>query len=114
MMSGQDLYLILGNLTDELRTQVSRLEENGKSYANAYTNYRIAVAKKLLELRASGYPVTICSDLARGDMIVAKAKLEELTTETIYKANLERINAIKLEIKVIQNQIDKEFGFQDD
>ena len=40
----------------------------------------------------------------------AVLKFEEISKEAIYKANLESINALKLEIKIIQNQIDKEWG----
>ena len=62
------------------------------------------------EKKANGMPVTIAYDIARGRKEVADAKFEELSTEAIYKANLENINALKLRIKVLENQYDKEWG----
>ena len=52
----------------------------------------------------------IAYDIARGNEDVANAKFGELSTEAIYRANLENIQAIKLQIKILQNQYDKEWG----
>lgn len=99
----------LNNLTKELDIQVNNLPKTGKEYAEAYTKYRVALAKKMLELRNDNTPVTICSDLARGDIEVARLKFKEISKEAVYKANLEGINATKLRIKVLENQYDKEY-----
>ena len=104
-----DLINELMNLTKELDIQVKNLANTGKEYAEAYTKYRVKLAKELVKVRNDGTPVTLCSDLARGKIDVARAKFQEISKEAIYKANLESINAIKLRIKVITNQLDKEY-----
>lgn len=104
-----DLINELMNLTKELDIQVNNLANTGKEYAKAYTKYRVKLAQELVKVRNDGTPVTLCSDLARGNIDVAKAKFQEISKEAIYKANLESINAIKLRIKVITNQLDKEY-----
>lgn len=104
-----DLINELMNLTKELDIQVKNLANSGKEYAEAYTKYRVKLAQELVKVRNDGTPVTLCSDLARGNIDVARAKFQEISKEAIYKANLESINAIKLRIKVITNQLDKEY-----
>ena len=39
-------------------------------------DYRIALAKKIMELRTDGTAVTIIKDLSQGDKIIANVKLE--------------------------------------
>ena len=95
-----DLINELMNLTKELDIQVKNLANSGKEYAEAYTKYRVKLAQELVKVRNDGTPVTLCSDLARGNIDVARAKFQEISKEAIYKANLESINAIKLRIKV--------------
>ena len=108
-----DLVNDLMKLTKELEIAVKQLRNTGSEYAKAYTDYRVALAKELVRVRDEGTPVTLCSDLARGNREVARLKFEEISKEAIYRANLESINAIKLRIKVIENQINKEWNTND-
>ena len=108
-----DLVNELMKLTKELEIAVKQLRNTGSEYAKAYTDYRVALAKELVRVRDEGTPVTLCSDLARGNREVARLKFEEISKEAIYRANLESINAIKLRIKVIENQINKEWNTND-
>lgn len=108
-----DLYNELMQLTKNLDISVKQLRNTGRDYAKAYTDYRVALAQELVKVRDEGTPVTLCSDLARGNREVARLKFEEISKEAIYRANLESINAIKLRIKVIENQINKEWSTND-
>jgi hypothetical protein len=105
-----DLYTELINKTKLLDNSIKMLRKTGSEYAKAYTDYRIALAKELLILKNEGYAITLAGDIARGKPEIAHLKFEEISKEAIYKANMESINALKLEIKIIQNQLDKEWG----
>ena len=105
-----DLVNELNNLSNKLSLSIKSLIKTGKNYAKAYTDYRVALAKELVRLKDDGMAVTIAYDVARGKPEIAKLKFNEIATEAIYKANLEAINSTKLQIKIIQNQIDKEWG----
>lgn len=105
-----DLWNELTDLQKQLEVSVKQLRHTGSEYASAYTEYRIALAQELVKLRDDKIPVTLCSDLARGNRDVAHKKFQEISKEAIYKANLEAINSIKLRIRIIQNQVDKEWG----
>lgn len=105
-----DLVNELNNLSNKLSLSIKSLIKTGKDYAKAYTDYRVALAKELVRLKDDGMAVTIAYDVARGKPEIAKLKFNEIANEAVYKANLESINAVKLKIKIIQNQIDKEWG----
>ena len=105
-----DLVNELNNLINKLDISVKSLRKTGSDYAKAYTEYRVALAKELVRLKDDGMAVTIAYDVARGKPEIAKLKFNEIANEAVYKANLESINAVKLQIKIIQNQIDKEWG----
>lgn len=108
-----DLYTELLKMQHELDISVKQLRTSGKDYATAYTEYRVALAQELVKLRDEGTPVTLCSDLARGKREVAEKKFQEISKEAIYKANLESINSLKLRIKIIENQIEREWSNTD-
>ena len=104
-----DLVNELNNLINKLDVSVKSLRNTGSDYAKAYTEYRVALAKELMLLKEEGYDITLAGDIARGKPEIARLKFKEISTEAIYKANQEAINSTKLQIKIIQNQIDKEW-----
>ena len=105
-----DLVNELNNLINKLDISVKSLRKTGSDYAKAYTEYRVALAKELVRLKDDGMAVTIAYDVARGKPEIARLKFKEISTEAIYKANQESINALKLQIKIIQEQINKEWS----
>lgn len=105
-----DLYQELNRLLNQLEYSVKELRNTGKAYGEAYTNYRMALAKELIKLKEEGYAITLAGDIARGKPEIARLKFEEISKEAIYKANQEAINSTKLHIKIIQEQINKEYG----
>ena len=105
-----DLYETLNKLTDLLNKALSELGKRGREYADCYKNYRVAVAKELLRLRhEENMPVTIAYDVARGNEEVAELKRKEIISESLYKSCQEAINSYKLQIKIIQEQINREY-----
>lgn len=105
-----DLYTSLNNLLEQLQTSVKSLRTTATEYAEAYKDYRVLLAKELVRLKDSGMAITLASDVARGNEEIANAKMVEIKKEAIYKANMESINAIKLQIKIVENQITREIG----
>lgn len=108
-MDPMDLYNEINNKRIELNEAINNLPKTGKAYAEAYRTYRILLARELLRLKSEGMPVTIAYDIARGEETVANAKFDELNNEAIYRANLEGIQAIKLQLKILENQFDKDY-----
>jgi len=93
----------------QLDTSVKMIQQAGIKKANTEALYRQALASLMTEKRAEGMPVTIISDICRGDARVAKLKLERDIAESTYEAIIESINAQKLTIRVLENQISREW-----
>lgn len=100
----------INNKSQQLDIQIKTLAHNGSEYAKAYTSYRVALAKELVKLKDEGYAITLAGDIARGKPEIARLKFNEISKEAIYKANLESINATKLQIKILENQVEREWG----
>ena len=105
-----DLQNELDSRLKDLDVAIKSLRKTGEEYAKAYTDYRVELAKELLILKNEGYAITLAGDIARGKPQIAHLKFLEISKEAIYKANLESINATKLAIKIIQEQIEREYG----
>lgn len=105
-----DLYNEIQEKCRLLDNSIKMLRKTGSDYAKAYTDYRVALAKELLVLKNEGYAITLAGDIARGKQEIAHLKFEEISKEAIYKANIESINVLKLQIKVLENQLEREYG----
>ena len=108
-----DLLNTLEEKIEYLEKNIKTLRKTGEEYAKAYTDYRIALAEELLKLKNEGMAVTIAYDIARGKKDIAKLKYDEICKEAIYKANQEAINSIKLQLRIIENQIGREYNQKD-
>lgn len=96
-------------LNNYLTAALGEYKKRGTDYAQAYKQYRILLSQELLRLKAEGMPVTIAYDIARGTENVANAKEQEIITECLYKSCQEAINTYKLQIKILQESINKEY-----
>ena len=93
-----------------LETAVREFGGRGRSHAQAERDYRIALSQKILEERDKGTPVTIISDVCRGSASIAKLKFERDCAEVSYKAAIEAINMYKLQIRLLEAQVEREWG----
>jgi hypothetical protein len=112
-MSGQDLIMELQSKVALLDKALQQLGNRGRTYAQAEQDYRVALAKKIAIEREKSTPVTIISDICRGDKDIALAKFQRDVAEITYDSAKEAINVYKLQIKVLENQIDREWRYAD-
>lgn len=109
-MAGHDLINEIGQKSKLLDAAVRELGIRGRAYAQAEQDYRIALAEKIISERDKGTPATICSDICRGDRRIAKLRFERDVAEVVYKSAMEAINSLKLQIRILDNQIERECG----
>lgn len=109
-MDGLSLYQELQNKISLLDMAVKELRSRGAAYAQAERDYKVALAKAILDERAKGTPVTIIGDICRGKSDIAQLRFERDCAEVVYRSALEAINSTKLQIRVIENQIGREYG----
>ena len=69
-----DLINAVGEKTALLDAAIRQLGKRGQAYAEAESNYRMALSKAILEERANGTPVTIISDVCKGKSDIAKLR----------------------------------------
>lgn len=105
-----DLLEEMKELKKLLNKALEKFKSRGIAYAKAYSNYRKLLAQELLRLKAEGMPVTLAYDVARGKEEIANAKEQEIIAETLYKSCQEAINSYKLQMKILQEQIEKEYN----
>lgn len=111
MHSGLDLINDLQSLTDALTMAVHDMAMHGKKYAEAEKKYKTRLMQETLKLRDDGMPVTIIDKVVMG--VVADERCQRDIAEAFYKTAQENVNAIKLRIRVIDNQINREWGGKD-
>lgn len=89
---------------------IQELATNGYDLAEKEKRYKTAVSQKALELRANDTPVTLINQIIYGYKEIADLRFDRDVAEVKYNANLEYINVIKLQIRILENQIAREWG----
>ena len=105
-----DLINEISAKTALLDKAVTQYGIRGRTFAQAEHDYRVALSKRILEHRAEGMPVTIISDVCRGEPEIAKLRLERDIAETVYKSALEAIQSYKLQIRILDAQVEREWS----
>ena len=78
----QDLYNEIQKLRNELNLAIEFAKKRGQDLAKAERDYRVALSQKILIERDNKVPVTIISDICRGDKEIADLKLNRDTQKS--------------------------------
>ena len=105
-----DLYEELQRKTSQLDYSVRQLRENGTAYAQAEKDYKVLLRQECLKLRDEGMAVGMIDKTCYGIPSVAEARFRRDVAEAVYKANQEAINSLKLQMRLMENQIGREWG----
>ncbi len=106
---GMGDYNTLMNLFDETEQEIETLRESGYRIAKYQAEYRMKVALATLELRASNTPVTVISDIVRGDPDIAALKLKWVCAEADNKSSSHLIFLNERKIDVLNDQLKREW-----
>lgn len=93
----------------QLDRAILDLRKNGTSYAEEEKNYKILLRQEVLKLRDEGVAIGVIDKICYGIPSVAEARYKRDVAEAIYKANQEAINSLKLQIRIIDNQVAREY-----
>lgn len=105
-----DLFNELQSKTKELEISIKSLRQSGTNYAQAEKDYKILLRQECLKLRDEGMAIGMIDKTCYGIPSVAEARFKRDVAEAVYKANLEAINSIKLQMRIIENQLQREYG----
>ena len=105
-----ELFNELQNKITQLNVSLKMLRDTGTNLAEAEKNYKIVLRNEALKLRAEkGMPVTLISKIIYGVPNVADLRFKRDVAETIYKSNQEAINTLKLQIRIVESQLEREW-----
>jgi hypothetical protein len=105
-----DLVNELFRKTKTMDAAIKRLANEGRSYAKAERDYKIALHQEVLKLREQGVAVGIIDKIVYGVPTIADLRFNRDVAETLYKTAYEYLNTLKLEIRVLQSQVEKEWS----
>lgn len=105
-----ELMQELQTKTRQLEASIRQLRQNGTAYAQAEMEYKMLLRQECLKLRDEGMAIGMIDKTCHGIPAVAEARFKRDVAETVYKANQEAINSIKLQLRLIESQISREWG----
>lgn len=109
-MGELDLITELQLKTKQLDASVKMLRKTGTAYAQAERDYKVLLRSECLKLRDEGMAVGMIDKTCYGIPSVAEARFKRDVAEAVYKANLESINSVKLQMRLLENQIGREWS----
>lgn len=108
-MNGSDLYTELQSKVEMLDKALTAFGKRGKAFAEADMEHRMELSKSILVQREEGIPVSVISKVCEGLPEIAKLRFKRDVAEVQYSSAKEMINALKLEIKVIEEAIERDY-----
>ena len=106
-----DLVNDIQKLMDELTGSIKVLRKHGNDLAVAEKEYKIKLRQEALKLRSEkNMPVTLINQIIFGIDEVAELRLKRDIAQTMYDCNLEHINITKLKLRLLEAQLNREYG----
>ena len=105
-----DLYLELQSKTKQLEASIRQLRRSGTDYAEAERDYKILLRQECLKLRDAGTAIGMIDKCAYGIPSVAEARFKRDVALVVYEANKDAIQSIKLQLRLIDAQLSREWG----
>ena len=105
-----DLINEKNGLCVRLSEGIRLMAKYGREYAQAENDYKVELAKTALSLKDSGMAVTMINTVIYGTGQVPMLRLKRDTAEVMYKTSQENINSIKLQLRLVEAQIEREWG----
>ena len=98
------------NIYDLLSQSIKSLKRTSEAYAKAEMDYKILLRQECLKLRDEGMAIGMISLTCYGIPSVAEARFKRDIAEATYKANQEAIQSYKLQLRLMDNQISREWS----
>lgn len=105
-----DLYIELQSKIQLLEASLRQLRQTGTAFAQAERDYKVLLRTECLKLKDGGMAIGLIDKTCYGIPSVAEARFKRDVAEAVYKANQEAINTYKLEIRLIEAQMNREWS----
>lgn len=109
-METYDLINEMNDLCEKLTISGRQLAKYGNEKAEAEKNYKIKLREEALKLRnTKDMPVGLINQTVYGIPEVAELRFKRDVADTMYEVSKESINTLKLKIRILDNQISREW-----
>lgn len=108
-MADYDLWSEIQSKTKQLDYSVKELRKSGTAYAQAERDYKVKLREWCLRLRSQDMPIGLIDKTCYGIPEIAELRFKRDVASAVYKANLEAINSIKLQLRIINEQLGREW-----
>ena len=105
-----DLFEELQQKTAQLDASIRALRKSGTAYAEAERDYKVLLRQECLKLRDGGMAIGMIDKTCYGIPSVAEARFRRDVAEAVYTANKEAINSLKLQMRIINEQLGREWS----
>ena len=105
-----DLWQELRSKSQQLETSIKSLRRTGAQYAQAERDYKVLLRQECLKLKDDGMAIGLIDKTCYGIPSVAEARFKRDVSEAVYKANQEAISSLKLQLRLIDSQINRDWG----
>ena len=105
-----DLVSEIHAKTQLLERSINQLRHSCREYAQAERDYKILLRQECLKMRDDGMAIGMIEKTCYGVPSVADARFRRDMAEGVYKANFEAINSIKLQLRLLEGQLGREWG----
>lgn len=110
MNTGYDLWQEIEQKRKELNVCIKEMRKSGTTYAQAEREYKVKLREWCLKLRSQDMPIGLIDKTCYGIPEVADLRFNRDVAETVWKANQEAVNSIKLQIRILDNQLQREWS----
>lgn len=105
-----DLMETLQRLSNELDQSIKMLRQNGTQAAETERKYKMLLREECLKARDEGMAIGLIDKTCYGIPSVAQARFDRDVALATYKANQEHINIKKLQLRIVESQINREWN----
>ena len=112
-LDGIDLMNRGEELTEEHNNTIDNYEQAGIKLAELDRDYKVLYRKKALVEMASGMKITFISQFLVGDEEIAEKRFKRDCAETKYRTLGEKINALKLQLRLNDSATVREWSRYD-
>lgn len=106
-----ELFNDIQELIEKLNTAIKSLAKKGQELAEAEKDYKITLRQEALKLRQEkNMAVTLINQIIYGIPQVAEKRFKRDIAEAMYNTNQEYINTLKLQIRILESQLSREWS----
>lgn len=110
MSEPMDLWQEIEQKRKELTVCIRELRKSGTAYAEAERAYKVQLRETCLKLRAQDMAIGMIQLTCYGVQDVADLRFKRDVAEAVYTANKEAINSCKLQLRILESQLQREWS----